>query len=225
VLPLKDLNRSSTTPYVNHLLLVANITVFVVYSLSASNILLDPRFSTIVEQEFVMVPSEIIQGMHLYTILTSMFMHAGLLHIFGNMLYLFVFGDNVEDVFGHVGYLGFYLLCGIVAAFAHIASVLGTPDLYLGVVGASGAISGVLGAYVVLFPKAKVLTLVTYLIIPIPAIAFIGFWFVLQWLSVYLDASGGVAYWAHIGGFIAGAVLALAIGLALKKKRDARLRL
>lgn len=224
MLPLKDLNRSSTTPYVNHLLLVANVTVFAIYWLSVFNILLDTRFSTIIEQEFVMVPSQIVQGMRLYTLLTSMFMHVEPLHLLGNMLYLYVFGDNVEDVFGHVGYLGFYILCGIVAAFTHIASVLGTPDLYSGVIGASGAISGVLGAYVVLFPKAKVLTLVTYLIIPIPAIAFIGFWFVLQWLSVYLDASGGVAYWAHIGGFIVGAVLALTAGLALKKARDARLR-
>jgi len=225
VLPLKDLNRSSTTPYINHLLLITNVTIFVVYWLSSLNIFLDPRFSAIIEQEFVMIPSEIIQGLRLYTLFTSMFMHGGLVHLLGNMLYLYVFGDNVEDVFGHVGYLVFYVFCGLAAAFAHIVSVLGTPGLYLGVLGASGAISGVLGAYAVLFPKAKVLTLVTYVIIPIPAIIFIGFWFVLQWFSVYLDASGGVAYWAHIGGFIAGALLALTVGLARKKARDARLRL
>jgi len=225
VLPIKDLNRSSTTPYVNRLLLIANITIFTVYALSSVSILLDVRFSTIIEQEFVMIPNEIIHGLRLYTLLTSMFMHAGWVHLLGNMLYLYVFGDNVEDVFGHLSYMVFYVFCGLVAAFVYIISVLGTQDLYSGVLGASGAISGVLGAYVVLFPKAKVLTLVTYLLIPIPAIIFIGFWFVLQWLSMYLEPSGGVAYWAHIGGFIAGVLLALSFGLARKKARDARLGL
>jgi rhomboid family protein len=225
VLPIKDLNRSSTTPYVNHLLLITNITIFTVYALSSVNILLNARFSIIIEQEFVMVPNEIIHGLRLYTLLTSMFMHAGWVHLLGNMLYLYVFGDNVEDVFGHVSYMVFYVFCGLVAAFAYIISVLGTLDLYSGVLGASGAISGVLGAYVVLFPKAKVLTLVTYLLIPIPAIIFIGFWFVLQWFSMYLEPSGGVAYLAHVGGFIAGVLLASTFGLARKKARDARLRL
>jgi membrane associated rhomboid family serine protease len=172
-----------------------------------------------------MIPNEIIHGLRLYTLLTSMFMHAGWVHLLGNMLYLYVFGDNVEDVFGHLSYMVFYVFCGLVAAFVYIISVLGTQDLYSGVLGASGAISGVLGAYVVLFPKAKVLTLVTYLLIPIPAIVFIGFWFVLQWFSMYLEPSGGVAYWAHIGGFIAGVLLALSFGLARKKARDARLGL
>ncbi|NWG11177.1 rhomboid family intramembrane serine protease [Candidatus Bathyarchaeota archaeon] len=183
-----------------------------------------------------MVPGEILSGRQLYTLFTSMFMHADPLHLLGNMLFLYVFGDNVEDVFGHVGYILFYFVSGLAASFAHILSVLYAPvlssligvpmsaDLMIGVVGASGAISGVLGAYLVLFPNAKVIALVFYLILPIPAVIFLGAWFVLQWLLVVLDMSGGVAYFAHIGGFIVGMVLALVIGLRLKKAREARLR-
>ncbi len=172
-----------------------------------------------------MLPSEIVQQQRLYTLVTSMFMHANWLHLFGNMLFLYVFGDNVEDAFGHVGYLVFYFACGLAAASAHILSVWGTAEMSSGVIGASGAISGVLGAYAVLYPKARVLTAITYIIVPLPAILFLSFWFVMQWLSVYFDLSGGVAYWAHIGGFIAGAFLGLTVGRARKKARDKRLHL
>ncbi|MGB9756751.1 MAG: rhomboid family intramembrane serine protease, partial [Candidatus Bathyarchaeales archaeon] len=166
-----------------------------------------------------------------------MFMHAGWLHLLGNMLFLYVFGDNVEDVFGHVGYICFYLLSGLAAAFAHISSIVFAPvisdltgipmfsDLSVGVVGASGAISGVLGAYFVLYPRAKILTLVFYAILPLPAFVFLGFWFVLQWFYGIFDIAGGVAYWAHVGGFVAGMFLALIFGLKRKKAREARLRL
>ncbi len=143
----------------------------------------------------------------------------------GNMLYLYIFGDNIEDVFGHVGYLVFYVFCGLAAAFAHIVSIMSPADLLSGVVGASGAISGVLGAYIVLYPKARILTLITFIIVPIPAILLLGFWFVMQWLSVSFDVSGGVAYWAHIGGFITGIVLAFVFGLRRKKKRETRQKL
>lgn len=225
MLPVKDLNRSSTTPHVTHFLLIANITVFAVYFLSSQNIILSERFASIIGQEFVLQPSEIVLQQKLYTLLTSMFMHANWLHLFGNMLFLYVFGDNVEDAFGHLSYLALYLTCGSVAAFAHILSVLGTAEMSSGVVGASGAISGVLGSYAVLFPRARVLTAVGYIIVPLPAILFLGFWFVMQWLSVYFDLSGGVAYWAHIGGFAAGVFLALVIGRSRKKAQDKRLRL
>ena len=186
---------------------------------------------------FVMVPSEIIYGQRLFTLFTSMFMHASWLHLLGNMLFLYVFGDNVEDVFGHVGYLVFYIISGLAAAFAHIAGMLFAPtisnligmpldsDLTAGVVGASGAISGVLGAYIVLYPKAKIVALVFYLILPVPAFIFLGFWFIMQWFYGFFDIAGGVAYWAHIGGFIAGMILALVFGLKRKKVREARLRL
>jgi hypothetical protein len=192
VLPLKDINKSLTTPHVNRLILVVNIIIFTVYWLS------------------------------------SMFMHAGWLHLLGNMLFLYVFGDNIEDAFGHVGYLVFYIISGLVATLAYIVSILLVPaigDLAAGLVGASGAISGVLGAYIVLYPKAKIVALVFYFILPVPAIVFLGFWFIMQWFYGFFDMSGGVAYWAHIGGFIAGMILALVFGLKRKKAREARLRL
>jgi membrane associated rhomboid family serine protease len=210
---------------VNRLLLLANVTIFVIYWLSSQSPFLDARFALEIDRNFVMLPGEIVQGQRLFTLFTSMFMHANWIHLIGNMLYLYVFGDNIEDVLGHVGYLAFYIFCGLAAAFSHIASITTSADLFSGVVGASGAISGVLGAYAVLYPKARVLTLITYVIVPIPAILLLGFWFVMQWLSVTFNVSGGVAYWAHIGGFITGVVLAFAFGLGRKKKREAEQKL
>jgi membrane associated rhomboid family serine protease len=184
-----------------------------------------------------MIPYDVLNGQQLYTLFTSMFMHAGWLHLFGNMLFLYIFGDNVEDIFGHVGYFVFYLVSGLVASFTHIATILFAPaiteligipmnaDLMVGVVGASGAISGVLGAYLLLYPKAKIIALVFYLILPVPAVVFLGGWFLLQLFLWIFDISGGVAYSAHIGGFIAGMVLTLIFGLRRKKAREARLRI
>lgn len=209
----------------NRLLLIANIIIFAVLWLSSQNIFLDERFLNTVGNEFIMVPNEIIHGQRLYTLITSMFMHAGWIHLLGNMLYLYVFGDNVEDAFGHFSYLLFYIICGLAAAFAHIMSLMNPADFDIAVLGASGAISGVLGAYVVLYPKARIVSLVGYVILPIPAILFLGFWFVMQWLYGFFDASGGVAYWAHMGGFIAGMILAVSFGLKRKRAREARLRL
>jgi membrane associated rhomboid family serine protease len=146
----------------------------------------------------------------LVTIFTSMFMHAGWVHIGGNMLYLWIFGDNVEDRFGHLRYLAFYLVCGIAATFAQLAFSVGSdiPNL-----GASGAIAGVLGAYVLLFPHRRITVILGYGITEMPALFVIGFWFVLQLFSGIgtLGATadtGGVAFMAHIGGFVAGFVLA-----------------
>jgi membrane associated rhomboid family serine protease len=215
-------------------LIAANIIVFIVYWVSFYNLLFSNTLANAMNGEFIMVPSEIVQGQRLYTLFTSMFMHdtssleAGGLHIFGNMLYLFIFGDNVEDAFGHVSYFFLYLFSGLAADFAHIMSLVYFPvpnGFDIGVLGASGAISGVLGAYIVLYPKAKILTLVTYVILPLPAILFLGIWFVMQWLYVLFGISAGIAYWAHIGGFIAGIMLALAVGRRRKRARDARLRL
>jgi membrane associated rhomboid family serine protease len=144
------------------------------------------------------------------TIFTSMFMHAGLLHIGSNMLYLWIFGDNVEDRFGHGMFLAFYLACGIAATFAHLAFSLGSD---IPALGASGAIAGVLGAYILLFPQRRVRVIAGYGIAEMPALVVIGLWFVLQLFSGVgsLGATaetGGVAFMAHIGGFIAGFVLA-----------------
>jgi len=234
VLPLKDINKSLTTPHVNRLILVANIIIFTLFWLSSQNILLDQKFAENMwgtnnsPGVFVMVPDEIIHGQRLFTLFTSMFMHANWLHLFGNMLFLYVFGDNIEDAFGHVGYLVFYIISGLAAALAYIVSILLVPaigDLAAGLVGASGAISGVLGAYIVLYPKTRIISLVFYVILPVPAIIFLGVWFILQWFYGFFDMSGGVAYWAHIGGFIAGMILASTFGLKRKKARESRLRL
>ena len=163
--------------------------------------------------DYGMIPFFILNGEKLYTLFTSMFMHGGIIHLFGNMLYLYIFGDNIEDTFGHLWYMDFYLISGIAASFAHILSVGNSP---FPAVGASGAISGVLGAYIVLFPRARILTLVFYYwitVTAIPAIFFLGFWFLFQLfagtLTLGYGVASGVAYWAHIGGFLAGIVLAL----------------
>ena len=143
------------------------------------------------------------------TLFTSMFMHAGWLHLGGNMLYLWIFGDNVEDRFGHIGFTIFYLLCGLAASFAQLAFSLGSsvPNL-----GASGAIAGVLGAYILLFPQGRVRVLQGQQVVQVPALIVIGLWILLQFFSGIgsisnTAESGGVAYMAHIGGFLAGLVL------------------
>jgi len=147
------------------------------------------------------------------TVFTSMFMHGGWMHLGGNMLYLWIFGDNVEDRFGHMKFLVFYLLCGIAATFAQMAFNSGSnvPNL-----GASGAIAGVLGAYILLFPGARVRVLMGRSVVPMPALVVIGLWIVLQFVSgigsiTHTADTGGIAYMAHIGGFAAGVVLTLVL--------------
>ena len=179
--------------------------------------------SPLTERFFVqygVVPSQILsalrgsQLLRLYPLVTSMFIHAGVVHIFGNMLFLFVFGHNVEERFGHFGYLLFYLIAGVGGALTQVyLSVLsGPPDLSIPSVGASAAISGVLGAYLLFFPRARVVSLVVYFILPIRAFWFILAWFFLQllFLELIFSSAGinsGVAYGAHVGGFIVGLVL------------------
>ncbi len=149
-----------------------------------------------------------------------MFLHGGLLHLGGNLLYLYIFGDNVEDAFGHAKYLGFYLLCGVTASLTHLLVDINST---IPAIGASGAISGVLGAYFILYPKARVVTLVFYFLITfvrIPAVFFLGFWFILQLFSgsvtLTYGVASGVAYWAHIGGFVAGVLVALVVRVVRK---------
>lgn len=162
------------------------------------------------------------------TIFTSMFLHGGWSHIIGNMVYLWIFGDNVEDRLGHFRYLIFYLTVGCAAA---ITQIYLNPVSRIPMIGASGAIAGVLGAYFVLYPRAKVLALVPIWVflrlVEVPAVFFLGFWFVMQYLqglgsitqrSVYGDV-GGVAWWAHAGGFIAGIVFVILFGKARKSRR------
>jgi membrane associated rhomboid family serine protease len=153
--------------------------------------------------EVAAIPAEL-------SVLTAMFLHGGLLHLGGNMLYLWIFGNNIEDSMGHGRFIVFYLLCGVAAA---LAQAIQAPDSTVPMIGASGAISGVLGAYLMLFPRAHVLVLVPigfFLpVIRVPAVLVLGFWFVLQFLQSGMTAGegGGVAYWAHIGGFVAGMIL------------------
>ena len=201
--PIGDDNTSRRTqPVVTYALIALNVLFFIV-ELSAGDAFI---------QTWAFVPSRFLAnpGEDFLTIFTSMFMHGGWLHIGGNMLYLWIFGDNVEDRFGHLRYLVFYLLCGIAATFAQMAFSLGSsiPNL-----GASGAIAGVLGAYLLLFPQRKVTVLLGYGVARMPALIVIGLWFVLQLFSgigsiASTADTGSIAYMAHIGGFIAGVVLA-----------------
>jgi membrane associated rhomboid family serine protease len=209
LLPLRDENPSSRTPIVNYILIAINIFVFVF------QVLLGAGQQAFVYQ-FALIPAQVTNGIEFSDVMdvfTSMFMHAGLAHIGGNMLYLWIFGDNVEDAMGHGRYLLFYLTGGIVASLAHI---LTNPGSQIPTVGASGAIAAVLGAYLVLYPQSRVVTLIFlgYFIrvTTVPAVIVLGLWFVLQLFQgvVTLGAAdvGGVAFWAHIGGFVAGLALA-----------------
>jgi len=147
----------------------------------------------------------------LFPLFSSMFLHGGLMHLLGNMLFLYIFGDNVEDTFGHIGYLFFYLLCGIGSGLIHVLFNWGSG---IPALGASGAISGVMGAYAVMFPKHQILTFFLIFLIPVPAILILGYWFVLQFVAgingLGMATAGGVAWWAHIGGFLMGALIAWA---------------
>jgi membrane associated rhomboid family serine protease len=204
VLPIGDDNRGEKlVPYVTGGLIALNVLFFIVELMQGDAFIETWAF---VPTRFLANPA----GQWL-TIFTSMFMHAGWLHIGGNMLYLAIFGDNVEDRFGHFRYLVFYLICGVVATFAQLAVNTGSnvPNL-----GASGAIAGVLAAYLVLFPTKEVTVVLGWVITRLPAIFVIGVWIVLQWfdqIGSILSASdtSGVAYMAHIGGFGAGLVLTL----------------
>jgi membrane associated rhomboid family serine protease len=212
MIPLKDDNPTSTFPFVNIALILANVLVFL-YQTS-----LPPHAAKAFLMANATVPMRIpayLAGylgfrMAFYPIFTSMFLHGGLMHLLGNMLFLYVFGDNVEDYFGHFLYLVFYLFCGIGSGLTHVLFNLHSS---LPAIGASGAISGVMGAYAVLFPRARVLMLFFVFLIPIPALFVLGYWFVLQFLSGVGDlgaaAAGGVAFWAHIGGFLIGVLVAL----------------
>jgi len=199
VIPLRDVIPSRTVPFVTILLIALNALAFF-FELSLPQGALEPFLRT-----FGIVPGALVWP----TIITSMFIHGGWLHFLGNMLYLWIFGDNVEDQLGHFRYLVFYLLCGTVAGLAHIYM---NPTSMIPTLGASGAIAGVMGAYFVLFPHSRILTLVPLFlfyarIIEVPAIVFLGIWFVIQFLSGAASTGtqmGGVAVWAHVAGFLAG---------------------
>lgn len=206
--PFRDHNPSRRTPYVTWGLIALNIIIFALYSpLLGDDVALSQFFD-----EWAMVPREIVSGYAPQTLVTSMFLHAGLMHLGGNMLFLWIYGDNIEDTLGHVMFLAFYLACGLAAGVAHIIADTGSN---IPTVGASGAIAGVMGAYLLLFPKAKidiaVIFIVFFKVFTLPAFVVLGIWMGLQLFSGLgsTGAGGGVAYWAHIGGFIAGIVFIL----------------
>ena len=205
MIPLRDIIPSRTTPVVTICLIALNIIVFL-YEFSLG------RGVDAFTLYYGLVPA----AFSWVTVFTSMFLHGGLLHVAGNMLYLWIFGDNVEDRMGHGRFLVFYLLCGVAAALAQTITV---PDSTVPMVGASGAIAGVMGAYFVLYPRSRIVTLVPlfffFQVIEVPAIFFLGIWFLMQFVSGVGSivtttgrggggAIGGIAFWAHVAGFVAG---------------------
>ena len=214
MIPLRDQNPSRSTPAVTRGLIVLNAAMFL-YELWLGPELKDFMFS------WGLVPARLPAALEVggeslgwtsLTLVSSLFLHGGWMHLIGNMWYLWIFGDNVEDQLGSTGFLLFYLAAGIVASLIHAYTNIGSrvPTL-----GASGAIAGVLGAYAVMFPRARVITLVPFFpffqVIPLPAILMLGVWFVFQFVAGAISfgqGGGGVAWWAHIGGFVFGVVVA-----------------
>jgi membrane associated rhomboid family serine protease len=202
VFPIGDDDSSRrTVPLVTYALIALNVLFFFVEQSGGDAFV----------EKWAFVPSRFLANPFgdFLTLFTSMFMHAGWVHLGGNMLYLWIFGDNVEDRFGHISFTIFYLLCGLAATFAQLAFSLGS---HVPNVGASGAIAGVLGAYILLFPQGKVRVLQRQQVVQVPALIVIGLWIVLQFFSgigsiANTAQTGGVAYMAHIGGFLAGFVL------------------
>ena len=228
--PLYDENRPSRRPYVNYGLIIVNVVVFFFFFLQGVGSLERGIFG------WGAVPIDILNGRRLETLFTSMFMHADIFHLGGNMVFLWIFGDNVEDTLGHSKYLLFYLVGGLFASFAHIASAVLSAqitlvpsfmgDLEVPSVGASGAISAVLGAYLLLYPRARIRTLVFFIfiitIVRIPAFYYLGFWFLYQLILGLVSLTGlssGVAFWAHIGGFVFGIVGMKAFDIKPRKKK------
>jgi membrane associated rhomboid family serine protease len=214
--PIRDDQPRYSTPYVNGFLIGLNILVYLFQSS------LDARSYELFARQFGVVPSHLAAflagspkyspGAIIIPFFTSMFLHAGWMHVLGNMWFLYIFGDNIEDYLGHFKYLVFYVLCGLFAMSTQVAIY---PYSNLPTVGASGAIAGVLGAYFILYPRARVLTWFFVFVFYIPAWVMLGYWFVLQFMAGAVTLSvaqtgkdvGGVAVWAHVGGFVAGMVM------------------
>ncbi|EAP78289.1 rhomboid family intramembrane serine protease [Roseovarius nubinhibens] len=212
--PIRDHNPSGRRPYVTWTLIAANVLIFLAYYPLATS---DQALMQIYA-EFALVPALVTEGYHYHGFLTSMFMHGGWMHLLGNMLFLWIFGDNMEDEMGHFGFALFYLVSGLGAGLVHYAS---GPGSLVPTVGASGAIAGVMGGYLLLFPRAKVdillILIILFRIFTVPAWLVLGAWFALQLYSgLGADPDmGGVAYWAHAGGFVIGVALTLPLFLRL----------
>ncbi len=204
--PIRDHNPSTRTPYVTYTIMAINIVVFLLYW----PILNDGPAIGQFYLNWAMIPDLIIHGEQTHTLFTHMFLHGGFMHLAGNMLFLWIFGDNLEDELGHTGFTIFYISAGLVAA---IAQLLSDPTSPIPMVGASGAIAGVMGGYLLLYPKARIdvlfIFVIFFKIFPIPAWIALTMWFALQiWGGFGTDSTGGgTAYWAHAGGFVAGLVV------------------
>ncbi|MBI4743770.1 MAG: rhomboid family intramembrane serine protease [Actinobacteria bacterium] len=214
--PLYDENPSKTFPFITISLIIINIGIFI------NEISLGSNLHQFI-QAYALIPFNISNGQGYLGFITSMFIHGGFFHIFGNMLYLWIFGNNIEDTLGHFKFFLFYILCGLGGS---LAQIIVSPNSQTPIIGASGAIAGVLAAYLIMFPTARIATLVPIFlflqVIRLPAILVIGFWIVVQFLNGIALINGqttgvseGVAWFAHIGGFLTGAVLIL----ILPKKR------
>ena len=218
IIPWKDDNPTRQLPGVMVSILVSNVGIFLyTYFLGETGF-------RVFTDKYGLIPLEVTQLTDaisptpipfLLTFFTAMFMHGGWAHLGGNMLYLWIFGNNVEDTLGHVRFLGFYLLCGLVATLSHVVSA---PDSTLPLVGSSGAIAGVLGAYMAAFPGARVHVLVFCLVLRIPALLVLGIWFLIQLSNASMDpeVEGGVAWYAHIAGFV--------VGYLIMRRRRERIR-
>ncbi len=218
MVPLRDENPTTITPYITYALIIINILVFILELSLQQQGQLEEFF-----QAWAVVPEQLTANPQTdwITLFSSQFLHGGWLHLGGNMLFLWIFGNNVEDCLGHIKYLLFYLVCGALAALAHWFFSM---DSAIPSLGASGAIAGVMGAYIIKYPKAKIVTLIPlyfiFTTVRIPAFLFLGLWFIQQALysvaslpQSSMSASGGVAYWAHAGGFVFGAILGPLMGL------------
>jgi len=219
MIPYRDDNPTRSFPVMTILLIIANFVVFLYQATLPGG-----RAQLAFVYQYAAVPAHILQGVNLgkpmlepawLTIFTAMFMHGGWLHILGNMLFLWIFGNNVEDNMGKVKFIIFYLTCGFAATAVQLMMMAGSPAAKVPMLGASGTVAGVLGAYLIKFPAARVRSLVFLgffvTVISLPAWIVLGFWFVLQFFSAAIsgmgEATGGVAYFAHVGGFIAGMLL------------------
>jgi membrane associated rhomboid family serine protease len=215
MIPLRDVIPSRTRPGVTIGLIVFNVLVF----------LFQATLSGPTAESFVYTLAVVPAQFSLVNVFTSLFVHAGAAHLAGNLLFLWIFGDNVEDRLGHGRFAAFYLVCGFVAALAQTALI---PDSNIPMVGASGAIAGVMGAYLVLYPRSRVLMLFPFppILFELPAVVFLGFWFFMQFLNGLgtlpflraVNTSGGVAFWAHVAGFACG--LALVIPMRRRERMD-----
>lgn len=222
--PLRDSTPSGTFPMITYLIIVINVVAFLV-ELTMGDRQLEQFFKS-----FGLVPELFLQQFgpyEIFTLFSCMFLHGGWMHLISNMWALFIFGDNIEDRLGHFGYLTFYLACGVCAGLTQVAMSQGstTPTI-----GASGAIAGVLGGYIICYPTARVLTAIPILfiirLIEVPAAIYLGFWFISQFFTGFASIGretgeeGGIAWWAHVGGFIAGSVLVKVMYLLRKEKSD-----